>query len=192
MESGQLAYETLDEVAPRLRMFIHELTRKLGLCGVKVGTMTGYLLNSTEHPMAMPCLLNDVPVQMRFDAALPRWADDPRARLQIRFATGKPYYYTEIGDNPKRFPIKKVTFRILRELERETQALSVAQKLDLATEAFEHLTKTLGARPTRDSTVVRVHGAKIKKLDAEPGHVLVVVKLTHERAVEMLKTLKGG
>lgn len=195
MEYGQLTVETIDEVAPRLRAFTRDLMHRLKLAGFTVGTTTIFLLNSTDHPIEVPCLVNGVVVHMAFDAMLPVWASTPRARVCVRFNLGKHYFYVERGSiNPKtaKFPIRKILKRFLvgvqkGELQNKREEIKFRNR-DQAERAFQLLSKDLQAPvQAEDPSIIKLRNIKIKRLDQVPNRVILLLSVTHEEVREIVR-----
>jgi len=193
LEYGQLNVETLDDVAPRLRRFTATLLARLRGCKLEVSTTTVYLLNSTYHPIEVPAVVNGVQVQMNFDATLPTWAPDPRARLQVSFNGGRRYFYSEVGQQLRnaKFPMTKVLSRFLQEVhlcERATRIQTEkARKHTQAQQRLAALGQTLGIPETHDSQVLRAGNLKIRSITETPTQVVVVLVVTHEQAAEIAR-----
>lgn len=195
MEYGQLTVETIDEVAPRLRAFTRDLLHRLKLAGFTVGTTTIFLLNSTDHPIEVPCLVNGVMVQMTFDAMLPIWSSTPRARVCVRFNWGKHYFYVERGNiNPRtaKFPIRKILKRFLigvQKGERQNKREEIKlKKRDQADRAFQLLSKDLQVPvQAEDPSLIKMRNIKIKRLDQVPNRVIILLSVTHEEVREIVR-----
>jgi hypothetical protein len=193
LEYGQLNVETLDDVAPRLRQFTEELLTRLRKCKLEVSTTTVYLLNSTYHPIEVPAIANGVQIQMNFDATLPTWAPDPRARLQVSFNGGRRYFYSEVGQDRRnaKFPMAKVLPRFLQEIHIYERAARIqtekARKQTQAQQRLAALGQTLGIPESHDSQVLRTGNLKIRSLAETPTQVVVVLVVTHDQAAEIAR-----
>jgi len=193
LEYGQLNVETLDDVAPRLRRFTEELLTRLRGCKLDVTTATVYLLNSTEHPIEVPALANGVQIQMNFDATLPIWAPEPRARLQVSFNEGRRYFYAEVGQQVRnaKFPMRKVLARFLHEIHilarQQRIKTDKERKLTQAQQRLAALGQTLGIPVTPGSQVLRTGNLKIRALDKTPTLALVLLVVPYEQAAEIAK-----
>lgn len=191
-EFDQLPNETLDGVAPRLRTFASELTSLVRASGAVVETMTVFLLNSTDHPVEVLGKVNAVEVQMNFDAIVPVWAPEPRARVSLRFNQGRTYYMPEVGKTREtaRFPMRKVLGRVLQEVHRieHTSRIQSAkdQKIEKGHEALERLARELNTG-LHDSNTIKLKNAKVRRLDALPSRVIVLLSVTHDEAREILQ-----
>lgn len=190
LEYGQLNLETLDDVAPRLRRFTAALLARLRASKLEIETTSVYLLNSTHHPIEVPARANGVTIHMNFDATLPVWAPEPRARLQVRFNDGRRYFYSEIGQDLRnaKFPMTKVLKRFVHEiylLERQTRIQSEkARKKTQAHQRLAALGRTLGI-PATDSQVLRAGNIRIRAVVETPTQVVVLLLVTHEQAAEI-------
>ena len=193
LEYGQLNVETLDDVAPRLRRFMADLLVRLRGCKVEVSTTTVFLLNSTYHPIEVPAVANGVQIRMNFDATLPTWAPDPRARLHVTFNGGKRYIFTEVGQQLRdaRFPMTKVLSRFVREIHICERATRIQTEKDrkqaLAKQRLAALGQTLGIPESHDSQVLRAGNIKIRSVNDKPTQVVVVLLATHEQAAEIAR-----
>lgn len=185
---GQLSIETLDSVAPRLISFTSNLIDLLTACGIKVETTTAYLLNSTYHPISVPCALNGIPIEMNFCASLPSWALTPRARLMVSFNYGKRYYYLE--SKRQQFLISRILKRFLSEIKTEERKQRLQaeknQKETKARESFLALSETLGLYPTDDPNILQKDGLKILCLPQTPTKVTLTVTLPHDQIIEIV------
>jgi hypothetical protein len=209
MEYGQLTVETLDEVVPRLKNFTEELINRLKICEIKVETAPIYLLNSSSHPLEVPCSGNGIPIQMNFTATLPIWAPEPRARLEVRFNHGRRYFYSEKEkrryfysekENQFRntkFPMAKILKRFLTEIKIHERKLRIKsekeQKAAQAIQAFETLAKKLGIPPSpKYPDVLHKHNVKIICLPKTPTQVTVMLTVPHAQVTEIVgKYLKN-
>jgi hypothetical protein len=193
LEYGQLNLETLDDVAPRLRRFTEALLARLRGCKLEVSTTTVFLLNSTYHPIEVPAVANGVQIQMNFDATLPTWAPEPRARLQVSFNGGRRYLYSEVGQQLRdaKFPMTKVLSRFLQEVricERATRIQTEkGRKQALAKQRLAALGQTLGIPESQDSQVLRAGNLKIRSVNDKPTQVVAVLLVTHEQAAEIAR-----
>jgi hypothetical protein len=189
-ETDQLAVETLDEVAPRLRLFTEGLTDRLRACKLQVATTPVYLLNSTDHPVEVPCTINGVEVQMNFDASFPAWAPDPRARLQVSFNHGRRYFYHEVG-KAKAFPMTRILERFLREITACSNADRIqAEKLrkrQNARLALADLGQSLGIPAAQDPDVLRADNVKVRCVHTAPTQVIVMLTVSYDEAAEIVR-----
>lgn len=189
-ETGQLTIETLDEVAPRLRGFTQELIQNLLKCGVHLEYSTSFLLNSTDHPIEVPCRANGIPVAVGWEAVFPVWDTFPRASISLRFEEGFVYRYVET--KRRKFPLQKVTRRFLLELhtheQRRGRQESKQNTRELAATHFEQLAKELGVSlSTEDPSVMVFKNSKIKRIDNTPCKVVVLLNVDHAQALEIIK-----
>jgi len=195
MEYGQLTVETLDSVAPRLQRFTEKLMDHLQASKIKMKITSTYLLNSTDHPINVPCSGNGIPIEMSFDATLPVWAPDPRARVTIRINHGKRHYYTELGKNSRaaKFPFAKILPRILVEIKTAEKKYNIqVEKEHKAIKAqinFKALSESLEMSPTeKDPDIIRKGNIKIMNLPQTPTQVIIMLTVSHEQAVEITKS----
>lgn len=195
MEYGQLTVETIDDVAPRLKRFTKDLIARLEACKIQIKTTTVYLLNSTDHPIEVPCSGNDVSIEMNFDAILPIWSPEPRARLQVSFNYGRRYFYSERGKNNKKkeayFPMAKIMGRFLHEIQTESQRRRIqseaAIKADQARQSFISLRADLGIPPSENPDIIRKDNLKIMCLPQTPTQVVIMLTVPHVQAFEIAK-----
>jgi hypothetical protein len=192
MEYGQLTVETINDVAPRLIRFTEDLINRLRTCKIQVETTQVYLLNSTDHPIEVPCSGNGVSIEMNFDATLPIWAPEPRARLQVSFNHGRRYFYSERGKKAQnaKFRMSMVLKRFLSEIKieerkRRIQAEKV-RKAAKARQAFVKLGKSLDITPSEDPDVLQEGNLKIMCLPQTPTQVIVVLSVPHDQVVEII------
>lgn len=192
MEYGQLTVETIDEVVPRLTRFTQELVNRLNLCEIKTETTTIYLLNSTSHPIKVPCSGNGIPIEMNFDATLPIWAPEPRARLQVSFNHGKRHFFVELGKKTRnaKFPMSRILKRFLREIKVHERKLRIqsekTQKATKARQALADLGERLAIPPTENPDILRKSNLKIMCLPRTPTQVIVMLTVPHEQVAEIV------
>jgi hypothetical protein len=191
-EYGQLTVETIDEVAPRLIRFTQDLIARLRACKIEVKTTTIYLLNSTDHPIEVPCSGNGISIQMNFDAVLPFWADSPRARLQVSFNHGRRYFYPEHGKKLEKakFSMRRVLARFLREIKIEERKLRIQNEKDekaiQARQNFADLSEKLGISPTTENPdIIRKSNLKLMCLPQTPTQVIIMLTVPYEQAIEI-------
>jgi len=193
MEYGQLTIETIDDVAPRLKRFTKDLIAQLEACKIQIKTSTVYLLNSTDHPIEVPCSGNNVPIEMNFDAIMPVWALEPRARLQVSFNHGRRYFYAERGKSIRKkeahFPMAKIMGRFLYEIQTEDQKRRIqaetAIKANQARQYFASLSADLGIPPSENPDIIRKDNLKILCLPQTPTQVIIMLTVPHVQAVEI-------
>lgn len=191
MEYGQLTVETLDDVAPRLRLFTNDLIKRLQACNLEIKTTTVYLLNSTNHPIEVPCAANRVTIQMNFDATMPVWAEEPRARIYFSFNGGRRFYYSERGRyiQTAKFPMARVLKRFLTQIrleERRHQTQSGKEdKASKAQQAFETLSRDLGI-PIGEPNTIHKNNLRIKCLSRTPSQVIIMLTVSHAEAIEIV------
>lgn len=192
-EYGQLTVETIDEVAPRLTRFTQDLIARLQACHIKVETAPVYLLNSTDHPIEVPCSGNGISIQMNFDAVLPFWADSPRARLQVSFNHGRRYFYPEHGKKLEKakFSMRRILARFLREIKIEERKLRIQNEKDekaiQARQSFADLSEKLDILPTTENQdIIRKGNLKLMCLPQTPTLVIVMLTISHEQAIEIV------
>jgi len=192
MEYGQLTVETLDEVAPRLIKFTQDLIEHLKSCKIKIATTTVYLLNSTDHPIEVPCSGNGIPIEMNFVASLPVWAPDPRAKLQVSFNHGRRYFYSELGKESRnaKFPMSKVLKRFLSEIKVEERKLRIqeekAQKTAKAHQALTDISNAHNIPPTEDPNIIQKNNLKIMCLPKTPTLATIVLTVPYEQLPEII------
>jgi len=192
-EYGQLNLETIDEVAPRLIQFTQELIARLRACNLEVKTTPIYLLNSTDHPIEVPCEVNGVSVQMNFDATLPAWADSPRARLQVSFNQGRRHYHYEHGGKdllPFKLSVRRVLNHFLREIKIEEDKRRIQNeketKANQAHRNFSDLIEKLGFPATTENPdIIRKGNLKIMCLTQTPTQVIIMLTVPHDKALEI-------
>lgn len=194
VEACLYTVETLDQVAPRLRELTQTIITRLRDCRVTVETTEIFLLGSHRHPIEVPCSGNGVSIQMNFEAVIPNWAEEPRARLCVRFDWGTPYYFVEQGRFKRRksISIRKVLTRLLTGIqdgERQRRITSSkVDKVERAESSFNLLAADLGtATDANDPRVIKFKNARVKRLDQLPTRVALVLNVTHAEALEILK-----
>lgn len=199
MEYGQLTVETIDAVAPRLIAFTADLLNKLRLAGFTVEISTSFLLNSTDHPVEVPCMVDGISVQMSFDAFMPLWAVIPKARVSIRFMWGTPFYYLELGNQANqtaKFHTRKILRLFIKEVKKARRKLRISESKLQTTEhaevAFQMLSQDIQA-PTHpdDPSLIKLRNIKIKRLDKVPTRVIVMLSVTHDQARELVSKYRS-
>lgn len=197
LETGQLNVETLDQVAPRLRRFTERLVAQLRATGLEVVITSVYLLNSTDHPIDVPCSANGVPIQMNFDATLPVWAPDPRARLQVSFNHGRRYFYQEIGKTvaTAAFPTRKVMARFLREIQAVERTLRIKGETDRkrlqARQALKAFGEDIGLSESSDPELLQAANFKVKALSQTPTRAAVLITVPYDQAAEIVRKYRN-
>jgi hypothetical protein len=191
-EFGQLNIETLDQVVPRLRRFTEELLVRLRACKLEVTTTTIYLLNSTDHPIEVPAFANGVQIQMNFDATLPVWAAQPRARLQVSFDHGRRYFYWEGKKRTAKFQVSRVVARFLREItfrdKRNRIDAENHRKAEQAEQLLEKLRQDLGWPSVQTPHTISIGNVKIRCLPRTPTLAIVMVVVPYDQAAEIART----
>lgn len=188
MENGQLTLETIDAVAPRLCQFVDELLGRLRALRMDIQTSTSYLLNSTEHPIEVVAQVNNTAVQMGFTASLPGWAEEPRARLEVKFNHGKSHKFYERAD--KTFNLVKVVKTFIGEIKSGDIAFEERQELgrkqNLAEAAFMEMAEALDIQPDpTDLHTLKRDNLRFRCLPGTPSKVAVVLLVSHEQAIEI-------
>lgn len=158
-------------------------------CNLQVATTPVYLLNSTAHPVEVPCSINGVEVQMNFDASFPAWAPDPRARLQVSFNHGRRYFYHEVG-KARAFPMTRILERVLREVTACSQAERIqaekTRKRQDARQALAAMGQDLGL-PAQDPDVLRADNVKVRCVHTAPTQVILMLTVPYDEAAEIIR-----
>lgn len=188
MENGQLALETIDTVAPRLRQFVADLIDRLRALRMDIQTTASYLLNSSSHPIEVIAQANNTTVQMSFTASLPGWAEEPRARLEVKFNYGKSRKFYERAD--KTFNLVKVVKTFIEEIHSGDQVyeerLELERKQSLAESDFMRMSEELGIPPEpTDPYTLKRGNLRFRCVPGTPTKVLVLALVTHAQAVEI-------
>lgn len=157
---------------------------------LEIGTAQVYLLNSTAHPLEVPCSANGVEIQMNFDASLPAWAPEPRARLQVSFNHGRRWFYWEVG-RAKAFPMTRVFARFLREITACSQTSRIqsekVRKRQQARQALAALGQDLSFPEARDPDVLRADNVKVRCNHSTPTLAIVMVEVPYAEAAEIIR-----
>jgi len=192
MEYGQLTVETLDDVTPRLREFTVDLIKRLRACEIDVETTTVYLLNSTDHPIEVPSSGDGVPIEMNFDATLPVWAPEPRARLQASFNHGRRYYFVERGKKASnaKFAMARVLKRFLTEIKIEERkrrlAVEKEEKAVQAAQRFKVMAEELGIPMAGDPPQIKKGNVQVSCQPQKSTEVRLSISIPHAQAVEII------
>jgi hypothetical protein len=189
---GQLTTEVLDAMAPRLRAFMSDLTQGLQRADLEVETVQTYLLNSTDHPIEVPCSVAGVPLEAEFEAVLPAWSDEPVGRLRYSINHGRRFFKTESKVKrviPLRLVVRRIVKEVYLELEHRKAEADDQQRLDQALEALQKLGDELDLTPEKGR--ITRGGLTIQALPQTPTRVALTVTVSHAQALEIVRKYGG-
>ena len=130
---------------------------------------------------------------MNFDASLPVWSPEPRARVQVSFNHGKRYFYLERGKELRnaKFPMSKVLKRFLGEIKITERKVRIqSEKKEKALKARQNLSKLckeMGALPTKNPDIVQKNSVKVTCLPQTPTQVSLTLTVTHDQVLEIIR-----
>ena len=155
--------------------------------GIAVETVATYLLDSEEHKISVPCILDGVPIQMSFSASHPAWSERVRAHLHVCFAGERRWSVYEGGGG---FHASKIATRITTELRAIKNAyderLDRIRKQRLAEQNLAELAATFGAT-TQDTLTLIKDTVEIVALPDRPSEVRVTLRTSHANVARIVE-----
>lgn len=177
-------------MASRLRTFVGDLTRGLRRAGFEVETFQSYLLNSTHHPIEVPCSVQGIPLEASFEVAFPKWSNEPVGRFRYSVNHGRRFYKTESKIKrviPLRLVVRRIVREVYLELERRRVEAEGKENLRQALDSLQKLGAELGVAPENGELRAGKWGLVVAALPETPTRVSLTITVPHDQALEIIR-----
>jgi len=167
---------------------VERIVSHLKGCDQEVETYQTFFLNSSNHPIEVPCKINGVPVSISFDANMFVWDSEPQLRCKVSVDSGRVYPFKE--SKSQTFNLKRLLRRLLNELQVAQKDLEKRNRAAQSQESFEALRERLGTSGEGSSEIIK-GSARVRIVPRVLTKVVVILTVSHEDAAELVEKYGG-